>query len=299
MDIRPNFYIVGAAKCGTSSLFHYLDLHPDVYMSPMKEPHYFCDNYFPDNFAGPGDDGFSRNRIRAIDEYLRLFEAGSHAKIRGEGSVYYIYFNSIAERLLEFNPEAKVVIVLRNPVQRAYSAYMHTVRDGRETLTFEEALEREESRREQGYQPLWWYRKLGLYSAQVERYINTFPPNQLKIFLFEDLRDTAKAVQETFSFLNIRANVSVDTSIKYNESGIPKSRVLFNFFAKPNILKQIVKPLLPTKVQRKLGQQAKSMTLRKETMNPQTKEMLTEYYREDIKRLQDLIGRDLSSWLVS
>lgn len=298
MDNKPNFFIVGAAKCGTSSLFHYVELHPDVYMSPIKEPHYFCDDYFPMHFTGPGDEGFSQNRLRNMEDYLRLFEAGNLKKIRGEGSVYYLYFDGIAEQLLEFNPDAKVVIVLRNPVQRAYSAYMHTVRDGRETLTFEEALEREQSRREEGYQPLWWYRELGRYSAQVERYIKAFPSNQLKIFLFEDLRDTAKAVKDTFSFLNLR-DVPVDTSIKYNESGIPKSRMLFNFFAKPNILKEIVKPLLPAKVRQKLGQQAKSMTLRQETMNPQTRSMLTEYFREDIKRLQELIGRDLSSWLTS
>ena len=79
MTIKPNFFIVGAAKSGTSSLFYYLELHPDVYMSPIKEPHYFAHEYFPHKFTGPGDEGFSDNRIRDLDDYLKLFSSGKNA----------------------------------------------------------------------------------------------------------------------------------------------------------------------------------------------------------------------------
>lgn len=294
---HPNFFIVGSAKAGTSSLFHYLELHDGVYMSPIKEPHFFCSNSFPDQFTGPGDEGFSQNRLRNLDDYLELFDAGKDVPIRGEGSVYYLYFPDVAERLHQFNPSTKIVIVLRNPVDRAYSAYMHTIRDGRETLTFEEALAQEEARREMGYQPLWWYRELGLYSAQVERYLNVFPKEQLKIILFEDMKDPQKVVHETLQFLGLDANVAIDTGVRYNESGVPKSRAVYRFFAERNIIKEAIKPLLPKKFRQRLGQRAKSMVLRKESMNPNTRNELREFYREDILRLQSLIGRDLSSWL--
>lgn len=297
MDNKPNFFIAGAAKSGTTSLFHYASLHPDVYMSEIKEPHYFCHENFPPVFAGPGDEGFSENRLRTMKDYLKLFTPGQNARIRGEGSVYYIYFPEVAERLYEFNPQAKVVLVLRNPVDRAFSAYMHTVRDGRETLSFEDALEAEPSRREAGYQPLWWYRELGLYSAQVERYMRVFPKEQLKILLFEDLRDPPRAVYDTFSFLGLNPDVFIDTSVKQNESGVPKSRLMYHFFAKPNGLKEIIKPLLPTQFRQQIGQQAKSMTLRRETMDPATKLSLKTFYENDIRQLQLLLGRDLSNWM--
>ncbi len=114
------------------------------------------------------------------------------------------------------------------------NAYMHTLRDGRETLTFEDALEQEPERREKGYQPLWWYRELGRYSRQVEE---------------------------------------------------------------PHPIKEALKPFLPKFIRQKLGQQAKTLTLRKETMNPEPREELRQYFREDVEKLQGLINRDLSTWL--
>lgn len=297
MSKKPNFFIAGAAKSGTSSLFHYLELHPDIFMSSIKEPHYFCHDYFPEHFTGPGDEGFSENRIRTMNDYMKLFEPGSQALIRGEGSVYYLYFPDIAKRIFKFNPKSKIVLILRNPVDRAFSAYMHTKRDGRETLTFEEALQEERARREKGYQPLWWYRELGLYSAQVERYLKVFPSEQLKIFLFENLRNTAKVVDETLGFLGLNTDVNIDTSIKHNMSGVPKSRKLYRFFAEPHPFKEALKPFLPKLIRQRLGQQAKAMTLRKETINPETRETLRHYYLEDMKRLQKLINRDLSTWM--
>ncbi|QSO45674.1 sulfotransferase [Alicyclobacillus mengziensis] len=267
------------------------------YMSPIKEPHFFARDYFPEKFTGPGDEGFSENRARNLNDYLRLFRNGENASIRGEGSVYYLYFPGIAERLYKFNPDAKVIIILRNPVDRAFSAYMHTVRDGRETLTFEQALDREEQRRKQGFQPLWWYRELGLYSSQVARYINVFPENQCKIFLFEDLRNTQHVMRDTFDFLNLDPNMPIDASVPINESGVPKSRLLYNFFAKPNIFKELLKPLVPQRFRQRLGQRAKSMTLSKVTMQPETRVMLRQYYRRDVEQLEGLIRRDLSAWL--
>jgi hypothetical protein len=298
MILKPkaNFFIAGAAKSGTSSLFHYLNLHPDVYMSSIKEPHYFCHDSFPDRFTGPGDEGFSQNRIRTLEDYTRLFDPGKNVLIRGEGSVYYLYFPEVAERIYEYNPNAKLVFILRNPVERAFSAYMHTVRDGRETLSFESALKAEVDRRNKGYQPLWWYREVGKYSTQIERYLQIFPRNQIKIFLYEEMKDIEHVVNDTLTFLGLSKDVKIDTSIKYNVSGVPKSRKLYRFFAEPNPVKEILKPFLPKTFRHKLGQRAKAMTLSKETMNPETRTLLQTGFTEDIQRLEQLLGKDLSAW---
>ncbi|MFB5190192.1 sulfotransferase family protein [Alicyclobacillus fastidiosus] len=293
----PNFFIAGAAKSGTTSLFHYVQAHPDVFMSRVKEPHYFCSPEFPDRFEGPGDQGFQDNTMRKLDDYMHLFDGVQNESIVGEASVYYLTFPQVAARIHQFNPDAKIVFILRNPVQRAFSAYMHTIRDGRETLSFEEALEQEATRKAQNYQPLWWYKEAGLYAQSVEAYMSVFGRDQLKIFLYEDLKHADQVVRELFAFLNLRDDVPVDTSLRHNQSGKPKSRAMYEFFAKPNAVKEVIKPFLPKDFRHKLGQRAKSMTLAKDKPSAKTERMLQRYFRDDVLRLQDLLHRDLSGWL--
>lgn len=117
---KPNFFLAGAAKSGTSSLFHYLNEHPQIYMSAVKEPHYLCYHHFPAKFTGPGDEGFSQGVIRTLEKYEALFREVKHEPIIGEAPVYYLYCPDTAKVIKEFNPDAKVVLVLRNPVDRAF-----------------------------------------------------------------------------------------------------------------------------------------------------------------------------------
>ncbi|SFU31632.1 sulfotransferase family protein [Alicyclobacillus macrosporangiidus] len=293
----PNFFIIGSAKAGTSSLQQYLSQHPQVFMSAIKEPHYLCAEHFPPKFTGPGDEGFSEHITRTREQYLSLFAKADGYRVIGEASVYYLSFPSTAQRIKELNPAAKLVAVLRNPVDRAFSAYLHTVRDGRETLTFEEALAAEPDRKQRGYQPLWWYREIGLYSKGVAEYLRVFGPDQIKVYLYEDLKNIARVLHEIFHFMGIEP-LTIDTSIRYNVSGIPKSRFLYTFFAQPNWFKNALKPLFPTALRQRLGHRAKALTLRKVEMRPETKRELQEYYRDDILALQELLHRDLSHWLT-
>ena len=295
----PNFFIVGAAKSGTSSLYHYLRLHPDIHMSSIKEPHFLCSHHFPKQFTGPGDEGFSASVVRNQADYFKLFEPPTPASVLGEGSVYYLYYPDAAEKIQVLNPNAKIVILLRNPVERAFSAYMHAVRDGRETLSFEKALEAEPKRKQNGYQPLWWYREIGLYSEQVQRYLERFPAGQIRIFLYEELQETPRLVKACLKFLGVDETVPIDTSIRHNVSGVPKSRAIYNFFARPNPLKNFIKPLFPENLARKLGERAKGLTLKKDKIPGAVKADLQRYYKQDIQKLETLIERDLSKWLAS
>ncbi|MCL6548413.1 MAG: sulfotransferase [Alicyclobacillus sp.] len=297
MTPKPNFFIVGAAKAGTSSLYQYLRQHPDVYMSPVKEPHYLCHHHFPEVFRGPGDREFSDHVIRDEEAYLNLFRGAGDRRVIGEASVFYLYYPDTGERIRALNPNAKVVAVLRNPVDRAYSSYMHLVRDNRETLSFPEALAKEEERRRNGYRELWWYREVGRYSRQIRPYLKTFAPEQLKIFLYEDFAHPQQLLQETLRFLEVDTAVPIDTRIRHNPSGSPRPRWLYDFLAHPHPLKSALKRVIDPDVLHRIAQRGKALTLRKQAMDPNIRRELAAFYRDDILELQDLLGRDLSHWL--
>lgn len=293
----PNFFIVGAPKAGTSSLYEYLKQHPDIYMSAVKEPHYFCSHQFPAQFAGPGDDEFSRSVFREAAPYQQLFADRGERRIAGEASVFYLHYPDTAEKIRQWNPQAKVIAILRNPIDRAYSAYMHLVRDNRENLTFEQALRMEDQRIRNDWRPLWWYRELGRYSPQISRYQAQFDPDHFKVFLYEDLQDTPSMMRHVLEFLGVDPHAPIDTSIRHNISGVPTSRKMYEFFANPHPVKEWAKSFLPNDMLRKLGHYGKRMALRREDMHPRTRRRLIDAYRDDIEHVQAQIGRDLSHWL--
>jgi hypothetical protein len=296
-NLLPNFFIAGAAKCGTSSLDRYLGQHPQIFIPPKKEAHYFSIPSFPKEFKGPGDDGMNLYTIRERDAYYELFTGAEGYKAIGESSVFYLYYPSTAERIHRENPEAKIIILLRNPVDRAFSAYMHLVRDERENLSFEHGLEQEDERKQRDFEPMWLYKELGLYSKQVEHYFEVFGPRQVKVILFEDfIRNTDAVVADVLEFLNVTPSFQIDTSLQLNESGKPKSRWMYNFISKPNPLKEVIKPLVPNALRERLGIKAKSLVLEKVAMESQTRQRLHDYFAEDIARLEGLLNRDLSIW---
>lgn len=293
----PNFLIVGAAKSGTSSLDRYLGQHPDVYIPPKKEAHLFSIPDFPAKFEGPGDEGMNMYTIRDRMAYQQLFDDVRNESAVGESSVFYLYYPGTAERIHGEIPGTKIIILLRNPVDRAFSAYMHLIRDARETLSFEESLALEEKRKAMHYEPMWLYRELGLYSQQVKRFLEIFGPKQVKILLFEEfVRNPEAVVRGVLQFLNVDPDVPVDTSLRINESGLPKSKWLYDFISKPNGLKEMIKPLFPDPVRERLGLRAKSMALEKVSMLPETRAELKEYFSQDILQLESLINQDLSIW---
>lgn len=293
----PNFFIVGAAKAGTSSLDRYLSQHPQIYIPPKKEAHYFSIPDFPLRFTGPGDDGMNEFTIRDKETYTSLFTPAENHLAVGESSVFYLYYPGTAERIYQEVPAAKIIIVLRNPVDRAFSAYMHLIRDERETLTFEASLEQEPARRNAHFEPMWLYKALGLYASQVERYLATFGHQQVKVVLFEEfVRNPQATLEELFAFLQVDPFFEVDTSLRLNESGKPKSRLVYNFVSQPHPLKELLKPLIPHQVRERMGIRAKSLVLERTEMNPETRRNLQAFFLKDTLRLESILHRDLSIW---
>jgi hypothetical protein len=299
----PNFFVIGAGKymTGTISLRHYLEQHPEVYMSPKKDPRFFAlEGRKPDSFRGPGDrERMSRLAVTDIEEYRALFAGVSGEKAIGEASPMYLYVPEAAERIKRYVPEARLIAVLRNPVERAYSAYLDRIREGWEPLGFSEALEAEEERIQDNWAPGWQYKWIGFYHAHLARYYELFGPEQIRVYLYEDLKEDPVAVtQSIFRFLEVDDSFVPDTSLKHEEvSGIPRSRTLHALIKKPNPLKTAIKPFLPEGLRKRIRANLHNRNLTKPPMAEDIREELTEAYREDILELQGLIGRDLSGWL--
>jgi hypothetical protein len=300
-SVMPNFFIVGAARSGTSSLVRYLGQHPEIYIPPWKEALFFAAESLPRCFAGPGDERLNRLIIRDPEQYARLFAAVREEKAIGESSVFYLCYPDAAERIARTITDPRIIVLLRNPVDRAYSAYMHLVRDGRETLTFAEGLDAEEERRRQNFEPIWWYKALGLYYGQVKHYLDVFGARRVHVVLYDDLcADPQRVLRDIFSFLGVREDIAVDTSIRYNVAGIPKSRWLYtildNFIVDPSALGQRAKRLMPERLRATLANRLMNMILRRIPMEPQIRAQLRTWFAEDVAMLAELLHRDLSRW---
>lgn len=294
----PNFLIIGAAKAGTTSLYDYLNQHPQIYMSPIKEPRFFALEGEKLDFRGPAQ-AINRTSIITWEQYCQLFQEVTTETAIGEASTIYLSNPKAPHRIKHYLPEVKLIAILRDPAERAFSSYVHLVRDGYENLSFTEALEAEPTRIKENWQPLWYYKERGFYYEQLQKYFAIFKPEQIKIYLYEDLADDSTAViQDLSGFLGVDDSFTPDLTRK-NVSGIPKNRFLQNLFTKKNPIKSLVKPLLPKSLRQSvLENVTKSNLGAKPTLSPQMRQKLISIYREDILKLQELIQKDLSQWLT-
>jgi hypothetical protein len=294
----PNFLIIGAQKAGTTSLYYYLKQHPEVYMSPEKETHFF--SYLDEEpvHGGPGRPATAI--IRDLAEYRRLFAGVAGERAVGEASPSYLYNERAPQRIGAYLPEAKLVAVLRQPADRAYSNFLHCLRSGREPLAdFAAALEAEDRRVEENWGPLWHYRRKGYYHEQLSRYYELFEEDQIRVYLYEDLRERPEAVlADIFHFLEVDDAFVADTSERYNVSGVPRSRAARALVTRLNSVLPAVKPVLQRVLPYRVRQKIKGRVFEKPPgISPEVRAQLTEEYREDVEKLQGLIGRDLSGWL--
>jgi hypothetical protein len=297
----PNFFIIGAARSGTSSLDRYLSQHPEIYLSPKKETHFFARDCLPPRFTGPGDERLNQGLIRDEDHYAQLFAGVAGGKAVGESSAFYLCFPQTAERIAQAIPGAKILMILREPVDRTYSAYMFLARDSRETLSFEEGLSREAERKRRGFEPMWWYKELSLYCNQVKHYLEVFGRDRVKVLLYDELfARPAQELREVFAFLGVREDVVIDTAVRYNVSGAPKSRSLYtplnHFIFHPSPLEKRIKSLVPLHLRKRWASRAIGMLTRPMPLDSRIYAQLKEYFAEDVGKLEELLHRDLRSW---
>lgn len=308
----PDFLVVGAAKSGTTALCEYLGQHPEVYMSAVKEPLFF-------SACGVERSRLERelypaameNVVTEFGRYVELFSGVRDEKAVGEGSVYYLVDHEKAignmRRYLPRWRDLKVVIILRNPVEACYSHYLmysqilrHYL-NRRDVPSFEESLAAEEKRLSDGYLALahfHWY----FYFEQVKAYLDSF--GAVRIFLFSDLReDWRRVVRELYAFLGVDSSFEpTAVAEELNVSGVSRLGFLFRYLVSDTAVRRLVRPV----VRRVLGARRRDLLLNRALRKPlakppmaaATRDRLRELYREDVVKLQDLIGRDLSAWLA-
>lgn len=294
----PNFLIIGAAKAGTSSLYYYLKQHPQVFMSAIKEPKFFALEGESLDYKGP-DRGININSVNNLADYQKLFEGVADEVAVGEASPMYLTSPKAPANIKRYIPDVKLIAILRNPVDRAFSSYTHLIRENLETLSFEAAVEAEPERIANKWSHLFYYTQNGYYASQVKNYLENYDTENIKIYLYEDLiQDTPKLVDELYGFLGIDRSFSPDLS-KRNVSGIPKSRFLHSLFRKDNVVKDSLKRFFPKEMRRQIAEDVLRRNLgAKPELDNRMRDRLTSLYRKDILELQDVLHRDLSGWLA-
>ena len=296
----PNFLIVGTQKSGTTSCHYYLKQHPEIFMSAIKEPHFVAEQFFKYPPTGLGSVKIFKNTIKDFDDYCKLYETAYGKKAVGESCADNLYYHEKAiPHIKHYFGDPKIIIILRNPVERAYSAYTERIRDNLEHLSFEDALEEEGKRISEGWYNGWFYRDVGFYFKPVQDYMRAF--SRVKILLFDDLKqDTLSFMNEIYAFLDVDSSFVPDLKTIYNISGIPKYKRLNRFFIQPTklqgITRRIGKFILKDDGWVRLRDTLRGKLLIKTDMNPETRRRLKEEYRDDLQKLAILTGHDLSHW---
>lgn len=297
----PNFLVVGAAKCGTTSLYYYLKQHPEVYMSPKKEPGFLSGSALREGI-GPGDALDVSKAMRSFDDYCILFERSASKKAVGEASTdTFFHFERTIPAIQHYLGDPRIVIILRDPVKRAYSAYNYLVREGREKMPFKNALIAEEQRKQDGYLCIWQYEEGGLYARRVRAFQEHF--SRVKVLFYDDLeRDATSLLRTLYAFLGVNPDFVPDIRHRHNISGIPRSASLNKLFVKPKRLHKIARTIggaiLGADHWIRLRERIRSVNLQEPPlMDPEIEQQLRLFYRDDILKLRDYIGKDLSCWL--
>ena len=294
----PDFFIVGAAKSGTTSLYYYLVQHPQIFMPSEKEPAFFAYRELPPHYTIPGVRHDRRIRYK-LEDYVKLFRTAKDGQVIGEGSTAYLYtYNLTIPHIKQIYgnkyKELKIIAILRNPIDRVFSHYFFISRAGGEPLPFADAIKPEVIERRipeaRGYD----YTGYGMYYNQVKAYMEEFP--HTRFYLFEDLKDNNLIIKDLFGFLDVDKDLNINTDIKANPSGIPKNRFLVKMLLRASIFKSFVLP--KTKVKLATARDILlNRFLVKNELDVVLRKKLILIFRDDILKLQDLLKRDLSHWL--
>ena len=296
----PNFFIVGAPKCGTTALYEYLRLHPNIFMPELKEPHFFA------------KDLGSYPRIKTLDDYTKLFRGAAARHLRvGEASVYYLRSSVAIRNIREFNPDAKIIAMFRNPVDMVYSFHSQLLYWSEETEPDFETAWRLQERRSRGLDLppksrgafLLQYAEVGRFGSQVERLLSIFPSSQVKLILYDDFTASPETVYgEVIAFLELPHDRRTRFP-RVNENKRARLAWLRQFYRKPpDVLRGAVRTLKRAvgeewlvAVKRKIVD-LNTTRERRKPLSPAFRAELEETFAAEVALLSRLMNRDLSHW---
>lgn len=290
-EIWPNFFIVGAAKAGTTSLYAYLSQHPAIFFPAIKEPHFFT------QVQPSAERRFFIEAINKRNAYLRLFSSARGYGVIGDASPSYLWHPKVPLRIREAVPDAKIAMILRDPVDRAYSHYLMDFREGVQHRPFYEALLEDMHSRDKGWGLSYLYFELGLYADQVGRYLAIFPPERVQILLFDEFtHDTRNALQEIATFLEVDPAPfrDLDISIAHNAYAAPRNR-LMRRLAGSRLSRILGRTVVPHKLGAFIFQRMFLKEAVKPPIDPRARDLLRSLYEEDLDRLETIVGRRLPS----
>jgi hypothetical protein len=292
----PNFMCGGASKCGTTTLYDILKSHPDVFLSSFKEPNFFNSDAFFD---------------KGVEWYLKSYFSGyKNQKIIGDFSPGYLSIPFTAERIAEaLGPSAKFIFILREPVSRAYSQFLHNQLDEMEELDFETALINEEKRMDTAkikndFISLlkFSYIDQSLYTDHLRKYMEIFGAERVKVLIFEDFfQEIEKSIIEVFRFLEINENVNLKLDIKSNPRSKARSKTLKAFMKKKFLMRSVFRIIIPSlAVRNKIRNYMHKINNKPEPyhrLESKTREEIyNRYFAKDVNDLELLLGRDLGLW---
>ncbi|MGB7416307.1 MAG: sulfotransferase [Thermosynechococcaceae cyanobacterium] len=304
---KPNFFIVGAPKCGTTALFTYLGEHPDIYipetsetvesqLGGKKELHFF------------GHDlGFNRP---SLDNYLGYYTNADGEQQLGESSVFYLYSQQAAEEIKAFNPDARILVMLRNPIDMMYSWYSQLSFWGDETLpTFQAALEAEADRKGGKLRPAqadhpiecFYYREIAQYTDQVKRYFDLFGRDRVHVIIFDDFKqDTAAVYQRVTKFLGCNQVYEPDFRVINSNKSI-RNKGLQGFLRHPpkwvRLLTDVLIPVPVRRIVRQRLQQYNTQASTRNDLDTGLRRYLQQEFKVEIEHLSQLLDRDLTHWV--
>lgn len=294
---KPNFLIVGAARSGTTALYHFLSKHQDISMPSVKEPRYFSSLFkkFPQNgkLDYVNDNAMIKDRLT----YFSLYKSFD-TKLIGEASPDYLYYaNDVIPQIKKELGDVKIIILLRDPVMRSISAYNHLIRDSREKLSFKMALEEEKNRILNNYDFMWHYTNVSLYYKQVKLFKDNF--TNVKVIISEDFKiQTEKVYNEILNFLEINKinDNSIDFNLNFNPVGKPSNNIIKFFLRRDLFVTRFIRNMITFIFPNALIQNIASKFLKKQDISDNLKRSLFQLFKDDILKIEKLLDINLDKW---
>lgn len=289
LNAWPNLFIVGAPRCGTTTLHDVLGQHPDIFMSRVKEPHFLSSYDFP---------AIEREVLGVINdssEYLRLFEAGQDRMLRGESSSYYLSDPHAATNIRSVAPGAKVIVILRDPIERAFSHYLIYERRAKQRSSFLETIT-EQIENPRSISPIYNLVELGRYASHLKRYFSVLPRSQVKVLLFEEFFSDSRQLSQTLGFLGVpmKQGRQLATQARRNPYAVPRNKLSAMLLSNERLTKLGLR-FLDRRIVRMLRYSLLLKSAPKPTIEQEAKDRLIEVYEREIEQLEELLGRNMPS----